>query len=431
MDKYLQEILLEMNMIIIPGLGALSMVNRATGEIMFMSYLKHDDHVLAKHIAAKEGWEENDAVNLISKYVREIEAKLNVGESYDMYRFGSFKKDSSGDATFESWIGEATEVQEEEKKVIVPLEVIEIPKILEAAVTTVEQDTKEEVLVEIEELKLDPIVIQEESEELVIEEVKIIIKKEGINESEPVVEVKKIKKPKSAVIPLVIPESVQEVVAEAKTEKTLSYTEEDQWKDDLDLPPVNAKVDRPKKPIIEKAKSDKKKRKPAFYILTVFLVLLIGSSVAVGIFYNQLKQFLPFVAQEVHKELKESPQSEEKKIVEVESDPIVTEESIPEKTEVIIETTPEVNSSESIQTSTGTVDINKPFHLIAGAFGLKENAERFQIKLNTEGNSSVIIGQFDQLYIVSVGSYSSKEEAQQEFQTKKANYPKAWIFQWP
>jgi len=431
MDKYLQEILLEMNMIIIPGLGALSMVNRATGEIMFMSYLKHDDHVLAKHIAAKEGWEENDAVNLISKYVREIEAKLNVGESYDMYRFGSFKKDSSGDATFESWIGEATEVQEEEKKVIVPLEVIEIPKILEAAVTTVEQDTKEEVLVEIEELKLDPIVIQEESEELVIEEVKIIIKKEGINESEPVVEVKKIKKPKSAVIPLVIPESVQEVVAEAKTEKTLSYTEEDQWKDDLDLPPVNAKVDRPKKPIIEKAKSDKKKRKPAFYILTVFLVLLIGSSVAVGIFYNQLKQFLPFVAQEVHKELKESPQSEEKKIVEVESDPIVTEESIPEKTEVIIKTTPEVNSSESIQTSTGTVDINKPFHLIAGAFGLKENAERFQIKLNTEGNSSVIIGQFDQLYIVSVGSYSSKEEAQQEFQTKKANYPKAWIFQWP
>jgi cell division protein FtsN len=216
-------------------------------------------------------------------------------------------------------------------------------------------------------------------------------------------------------------------------DKTSQYTEEDQWKDDLDVPPINAKIERPKKPIIEKAKSDKKKRRPAFYILTVLLIILIGGSVTVGVFYDQLKQHLPFVAQEATKAVEKPSETESNNVIEEEEDaePIVEEDTIVEDTPVEAEPIEENVSSESIQTSTGTVDRNKPFHLIAGAFSQKENADRYQSKLNNEGNTSIIIGQFDQLYIVSVGSYSSKEEAQQEYQTKKANYPKAWIFQWP
>jgi len=103
MDKYLLEILKEVNTIIIPGLGALTITNVKTGEIMFMPYLKHDDGNLAKFIAEKEGIELNDAKNIIAKYVREIEGKLNVGETYDMFRFGSFFKNDSGDVEFQSW----------------------------------------------------------------------------------------------------------------------------------------------------------------------------------------------------------------------------------------------------------------------------------------------------------------------------------------
>ena len=69
MDKYLLEILKLVNTIIIPGLGALTITNKETEEIMFMSYLKHDDGKLAEYIAEKEGWDLNDAKNLISKYV--------------------------------------------------------------------------------------------------------------------------------------------------------------------------------------------------------------------------------------------------------------------------------------------------------------------------------------------------------------------------
>ena len=102
MDKYLLEILKLVNTIIIPNLGALTITDAGSGDIMFMSYLKHDDGKLAAHIAEKEGWEENDAKNLISKYVREIMSDLDKGEEYVMYQFVTFYKDGE-DIQFKNW----------------------------------------------------------------------------------------------------------------------------------------------------------------------------------------------------------------------------------------------------------------------------------------------------------------------------------------
>ena len=434
MDKYLQEMLLEMNMIIIPGLGALSMVNRATGEIMFMPYLKHDDHVLAKHIAAKEGWEENDAVNLIAKYVREIEAKLNIGESYDMYRFGSFKKDNSGDVIFEAWNGESPSVEEvstapiEEVSEHESVEVSEEQIVSEPAI-----EKMEEPLIEtIKEVVPEPIILQEETAEVIVEdEVQPIITldTDSIEVIEPVSTIEE-EVPAAVLIPDAIPE--KEPIREKVEDKVSQYTEEDQWKDDLDVPPINAKIERPKKPIIEKAKSDKKKRRPAFYILTVLLIVLIGGSVAVGVFYDQLKQHLPFVAQESTKADEKPSETEEDKVIEEEdAEPIVEGEMIVEETLTEVEPKEEIVNSAYIQTSTGRVNPAQPYHVIAGAFREKANAERFRDRLRENGNSnSEIIGEFDGLFIVSASSHQSIEEAQN---SRKSNstITQSWIFQWP
>ena len=78
MDKYLLEILKEINTIIIPGLGALTITDASSGDIMFMTYLKHDDGQLAKYIAKNEGIDETEAKNLIAKYVREITTKRRI-----------------------------------------------------------------------------------------------------------------------------------------------------------------------------------------------------------------------------------------------------------------------------------------------------------------------------------------------------------------
>ena len=433
MDKYLQEMLLEMNMIIIPGLGALSMVNRATGEIMFMPYLKHDDHVLAKHIAAKEGWEENDAVNLIAKYVREIEAKLNIGESYDMYRFGSFKKDNTGDVNFEAWIGESPSVVNVSTTPLAEVSDVESVGVIE------EQIVSEPVIEKAEELAIEtiieavpePIIIQVEPVEVIVEEEVQPVKTletDSIEVIEPVSEFEEAEKTATEINPIIEKEAIIEEV------ETIQYTEEDQWKDDLDLPPINAKIERPKKPIIEKAKSDKKKRRPAFYILTVLLVILIGGSVTVAVFYDQLKQHLPFVAQETSKVEEKPSATEENKVIKEEEkdvEPKVEEESIIEEKLTEEEPKEEIVNSAYIQTSTGRVNPTQPYHLIAGAFREKANAERFRDRLRENGNSnSEIIGEFDGLFIVSASSHQSMEEAQN---SRKSNstITQSWIFRWP
>ena len=103
MDQYLLQILKETNTIIIPGLGALTITNTATGEVMFMPYLKHDDGKLSAHIATKEGIEENEAKNIVAKYVREIQTSVDKGDSYNMFQFGTFSKGADGDIEFENW----------------------------------------------------------------------------------------------------------------------------------------------------------------------------------------------------------------------------------------------------------------------------------------------------------------------------------------
>jgi cell division protein FtsN len=93
---------------------------------------------------------------------------------------------------------------------------------------------------------------------------------------------------------------------------------------------------------------------------------------------------------------------------------------------------PEVSSdSDLIQTSTGQVNRSLPYHIVGGAFMAKSNAERYQNKLISAGNTSVIVGKFDQLYIVSIGSYPSKEAAEFALSTSKSISANAWIFQWP
>jgi nucleoid DNA-binding protein len=116
MNNYLLLLLRDLKTIIIPGLGALTLTNEATNELLFMPFLKYDDGTLSKYIAEKEGMEVNDAKNLIAKFVREVMAELDKGEQYDMYQFGSFSK-VNNEIVFKQWETKAPALQEE--KVVV------------------------------------------------------------------------------------------------------------------------------------------------------------------------------------------------------------------------------------------------------------------------------------------------------------------------
>ena len=62
---------------------------------------------------------------------------------------------------------------------------------------------------------------------------------------------------------------------------TKSYTNKEQWEDDLDLPPIGHKKESVKKPILEKAAFDKNRKKskriPMLILLVAGLALIMGT----------------------------------------------------------------------------------------------------------------------------------------------------------
>ena len=427
MDKYLVEILKAFNTIIIPGLGALNLTNPATGECLFMPYLKYDDGKLSQYISETEGMSDNDAKNLIAKYVREIEAKLNSGESYDMYQFGSFIKNTSGDIEFNSWNKETNKENSTSEKTV---EIEEHPTetvIIETAVMTevvpeeeIKADSIPEEVKKINEQQID----EESTTDSAIDTVEIIVDKNNYS----------VQKDKTVEEPIVLENaSVTEYTIEPETIETSTYSESDQWADDLDIPPLNAKIDRPKKPIIEKVKKDKKRRKPAFYFLIVTGVLVVGGTLTFGLFYNSLEKFFPFLAKE--KTVQETENSSIKNLDETKKNQETDNLKKSEKENLNLEkqTEPENNFKQIVEqiNPEPVANNSNAYHIIGGAFTEKSNADRYQNRLISEGNQSTIVGRFDNLYLVSISSYSSLGEANNGLSKARNISSKAWIFKWP
>jgi cell division septation protein DedD len=359
MDKYLLQLLKEIKTIIIPGLGALTLTNEEKGEILFMPYLKFDDGKLATHIAEREGMSVQHANNLIAKYVREIEATLNKGESYVMYQFGSFFKQDNGTIAFNNW-GSHVLIQRKEP-------------------------TKEH-------LAQSP---------------EIVATQDQVTEA---------------------------TISVQKTyEATQTYSEEDQWNDDLELPPINHTVERPKKPILEKTKQDRPKKKIGLVVGISFLLLLIGGSLILALFYNTAERTMHQVASKVQP--KQQPEQNEQSEV---TSTYKKEEQLPQEsesnaTESEAEIAKETKKEQSIPAAITAQQTStlKKYHIIMGAFRKEHNAENYVVRLNQQGATSVIVTQMEGLYLVSYGSYTSPEERASHLADAREISPKAWLMIFP
>lgn len=433
MDKYLLQILLDVNTIIIPGLGALTVTNAKTGEMMFMSYLKYDDGKLAAYISEKERMSVNDAKNLIAKYVREIQTRLDQGQTYDMYRFGRFLKNKDGDTDFESWsvYGNGTEEANAEKTEL-PVEnaeAIEAKQPEPEAVTPEEQPAvtipEPEIAPEItsipefaettgETRTEDPATDGEEDLTVVDAPAPTLDDILGRSEEEP-----------------------QEPVHE---ETVVSDPIADQTPDEsriqvenIYIPPgetaghaSEAARPEPEDPRLLQEPGPKKKRGAGFWTLIIVISLLVLGGTATLLFYDKVKAFLPFleskrVEAEKHKdsvmagqlnESAEALESAESERISTESQPQVQEEPATAPVEA---EKPQPVAQQPVQA--GPVETGNPYHVIAGAFGSKENADRFAAK-----NNFTVLGQYDNMYLVSSGSYASRAEAQ------SAMNGKGWVF---
>ena len=382
MNEYLIELFKEENTVIIPGLGALTVVNRATNELMFMSYLKHNDGTLVKYIAQKEGIEAESAREKIDSYVQEITTVIANGGTFNISKVGSFSKDSSGEIQFSA-------TQEESGKDSV------------SAIPTIEQKTEE-----IQEIPKDEVFpVEEPAVELAEEPTNKTINN-AVETNNPIEEV--------------VPEVKAEVpVVEAS--QPVAATEEEQWNDDLDLPPLNYQPERPKKAILEKTKKDKKPRRTGTFWLLLLALVIFGGASYVGFNYNDLKEKIPFLASK-KEEAEEIPDTETKELSELIEEPEIEEEPAEEifDEEIVAEepiAKPEIKKPDEkpkqvpAAVSGGLrVDKSLPVQAIVGSFGEEANANRFVEKLRAQGFPAEIIGVYGGLHTVSAASFSSMDD---------------------
>jgi septal ring-binding cell division protein DamX len=410
MDKYLQQILHEINTIIIPGLGALTVTKKETGEVMFMPFLKHDDGNLSKIIAEKEGVPENDAKNLIAKYVREITAKLGKGESYDMFQFGRFIK-IDGEPTFENWNQyqhTATELN--------PIELIEEPTLEAILESKPEEKTIEAIKEkEVEETnetstpetttspKVAEPALKEESSDDIIN--KILTKASAIKPDENIYiskeEVEKIEK-------------IQEQkTAEPKKPEAKG----------------NSKIAKDQKnPNLIKIK---KKKSIGFWLLVILLPILVGGGVSGFIFKDHLLAFFgqkkEVVATVDEKKPSEAEQEAMEEQVELASEEKETSEETTPTTETVETPAPVETPTEENTSTSSTYDASKPFHIIVGGFGVEGNANRFAKKFQDEGKKAQVLGKFDDKFLVSYESFATKEEANAALKNMPID---GWVFKY-
>lgn len=406
MDQYLFQILQSENTIIIPGLGALTITNEKTGEIMFMPYLKFDDGKLSAYIAEKEGWAEFEAKNLIAKYVREIEIKLNQGDTYDMFNFGRFIKTPDGEIEFQRWGNydqAEVEVEKEEPDTDTGHEALSEETIHphEPENESIPEGPDEEEIVNTEH---DTERYEEENQE---------VSEDSFSQ----------------------PETIQVATETVKEEKVQT--------DNLFIPKGTEEISE-----VEKIPS-KKKKGVLFWVFIIVIIAGLLFAISCILFYDQMKTVFPFMenkrteinhsGSDIYDTLDHSSEdfekAEEKRIEnksedfsEQSKDPIVplSEEKPVETTKKPVKE--EASDNKKMPQSQVTTQKAAPapeivnqgkYHVIVGGFAEESNATRFAEKVN-----GINIGKYDGLYLVSIGGFSSIDEASTALKAQG----KGWIF---
>lgn len=206
---------------------------------------------------------------------------------------------------------------------------------------------------------------------------------------------------------------------------TKSYTNKEQWEDDLDLPPIGYKKESIKKPILEKAAFDKNRKKskriPMLILLVAGLALIMGTYF---IFRESKNEKLQQATnkedlQIVDNETKIIEQVEDSAVIEVKKEPEIQEES------VIIE---EIEESIDLQDEEMEYEGPKNYHIVVGSFKNDAYAQNWLDKIAYGEIDIQYIREYDGWYRVILFSYSSNEQAEITLDAVRNDLKlKAWI----
>ena len=424
MDKYLKLLLELENTIIIPGLGALMVTSDNTKDLMFNEYLKFNDGKLDKFITENSTMDEQEAKNFVAKYVREIQAKLDIGESYDIFEFGSFAKDKEGKVQFLPWDtnsnAQTDSNKDKEETKLDNTEALKAQEKEEEEKRKLEEKQKEaEKKAETERIAKKE---REERERIAQERINAELKaKEEKNKAEE-------ERKRNVYIP-----PVTENKVETTTENTVST-------------PLEPATVNPTKSSEEEIKNSqevegkkKKKRGGFFWFLLVLLILIAIGGVLIGLNYDKVKDYMgwsnPAIIEQPAPE--NGPENKVEELNELEEDidiiDSVTLNEV-EQNDTSQEEIEEITNEETSEPETAEVVVTSStgnFHIVGGSFGNEANAQRLVEEMRNKGYDSKILGQFGSLTTVVIQSYSSKEEAQSVLSKVRKDVDGAYVMKHP
>ncbi|MBI1837143.1 MAG: SPOR domain-containing protein, partial [Flavobacteriia bacterium] len=196
-----------------------------------------------------------------------------------------------------------------------------------------------------------------------------------------------------------------------------------------------AKLKTPKTSRKKKEKTINTNNKKKIILLTSSVLLLGLIVVSIFVFLNKDETYI--VEQPNSKELAENnkniektPENTEVNTLETETEIIETKvgDSLPvepiEK-EVVKPIEKKAVKSEIVKQVVVSTSSTHNYHIIGGSFSVEENANRFVEQMKSKGLNAQVLGKIDKLFVVSIGVYSSKIEAEQQ---SKAQNMKGWIF---
>ena len=435
MDKFLKLLLEKEDTVILPGLGAIIVEDRKSGHLVFNEFLKYNDGKLDKIIVDNSKMDLQEAQNSVAKYTREIETNLDKGESYAIFGIGALSKDKGGRIRISGTLSGGTKKEDTAKSATASKEK---PK------TEGKSEKKEAPKKEATQPKKE-----EKSEK------KETPKKEATQpKKEEKSEKKEVKKEE--------PKKKENKLEESKPKEEPKKEDKAPTKDNkAEKPPKKEKV-KPKKE--KKEKTGKKKKGVFFWIMILILVVFAGGGIFIGLNYDEVKSYMGWdefedvevpvttkkdeadqpdeVGEEIQQgelnepeiiedgltveEGEESAQVEVEEQEEQEEEEIIEEEPVEEEPDPVVEKEPKT----PVETQPAT-SASGDFHLIAGTFTNKSNADKLVENLKSKGYPAENIGFLNNMHYVSVKSFSTAREAQQNASSVQADAPGAWVYKRP
>ena len=196
-----------------------------------------------------------------------------------------------------------------------------------------------------------------------------------------------------------------------------SYSEQEQWDDDLDLPPLKHKKVSAKKPILEKAEFDKKRKKPIkLLFLTLFILLTSG---LFFILYQPNEENTILQGEDSENEQKKSEATSESLSANNEKrKEVKNSNELWSEDTVIVE---ELLSTEVLQEELYQYEDPQNYHIIVGSFKIENNAIEWLEKSSFEEYGVPTIREYKGWYRVVFLSYASAEQAEIEIDSIRNN----------